>query len=187
MTVAALSSIVGDPVFQPRRGGRHVVPGKITSGVSKASGGKWRYWTRKNGKMTFGPPRAWKANAERDRRNAIAGNPPAHPRKNKIKKADRPGLGLCVDCEHKTEPGRKKCAVHLKRDRLRASKISRALGLPTREQYLRTMFGPGKKAPHLTRDILDTKLGPVERCACGLMLPCHHPSIAEYASARPGE
>jgi hypothetical protein len=187
VTAAGRASI-GESVSQSRRRGRRVVLAKTTtSGVTKASGGKWRYWTRVNGNMTWGPPRARKQGAERDRRAALVGRPPAHPKKNKVRKADRARLGLCIDCETKAAHGRKKCAAHRRRDRKRAEKIRRALGMPTRAQYLKTMFGPGKKAPHLTRDILDTKFGPIERCHCGLMLPCHHEPIDEIAGARPGE
>lgn len=95
---------------------------------------------------------------------------------------------LCRDCDRrvaivKGEP-RARCHAHLAAERVRCEKVRRARGqVPMAEYLLDVNRNYGRV---LTRVVLDAKIKIDGRCSCGLLLPCYHPGIEAYASARPG-
>ena len=169
-----------DPNPPSRLRGRRPIPDKLTCGTARSSDDGWRYWTRLNGVMTWGPTRCTRGLARDDLRAALAANAPP--------KAQRPGgtqksrleRGLCRDCNTAPLPGRASCQKHI--DAKREAARRHAL----RRKGLAPPVTPDER--RLTRDLINAKINQTERCPCGLLLPCHGAHrIEEYAGRRTAE
>lgn len=158
--------------------GRPIVPGKVTSGVCKTKCG-WHYWTRVNGNTTWGRQRRTREESAADLVAALAGNPP--PKRMRRPEGQRIKLGLCERCAAPRVPNRQKCDRHLRLDREKVARRNRAAGVRTREQYLRELAA--------RRPVAAPPKPPAPsppRCPCGLLLPCYHLTITDFAEMRPG-